>query len=658
MKRIFMRVAVAGALTRPARGKGGYIMKYLFTTLLLLICAHSTFAQLSGPLSGTLGPGTFRVIDTVWVNPGDSLLLSPGTTLSFDGPYPFWVYGSLLAEGIEGDSVLFTCDTTLNPDRWRGLRFFNPSSSGSRLVYCIVETGDVDDCGGAIFCWNSSPSLSNCSLRKNTTDGDGGAMCCENSSSPFLTHCVISHNSAENGGGLFCSESSLSLEHCDVMDNSARSDGGGVACEAGSVLDLSHCTIIGNSAVLGGGINCNGSSLTSVSCTVSDNSAVLYGGGVNCEASSPNFSNCAINENAAADGGGVNCDEASPIFVACTIEDNTARNCGGALSSSSGWSNFTDCVISGNSADAGGGAVVSWSNSVSFTSCEINRNSAAHGNGGAVWSCICSDHFENCIFQGNSAFESGVAQCDGSSSSFVNCTLVSNSAECCGIVNCESSSLRFISNIVAFSNAPGIYFASSLSCSVRFCNVFGNVGGDIFFEDNDASNGPPNLGQLVTTNANGDSCDIYYNIFLDPMFVDTAAGDYHLLAGSPCIDAGDPALPLDPDNTIADIGAFYFHQLAAEPVAVLTPKSFALHPNWPNPFNSTTMIRYDVPQACKVSLTIFNLLGQRVATPFDGRQIAGSYAISWDAGHLPSGVYLCRMDAAGFVQTRKMVLVK
>jgi len=142
------------------------------------------------------------------------------------------------------------------------------------------------------------------------------------------------------------------------------------------------------------------------------------------------------------------------------------------------------------------------------------------------------------------------------------------------------------------------------------------------------------------------------------MFVDTAAGDYHLLVSSPCIDAGDPTLPFDPDSTFADIGAFYFDQSAAEPPAILLPTAYALHPNWPNPFNSTTMIRYDVPQAGMVSLTIFNLLGQRVTTLFDGHKLAGSHTISWDAANLPSGVYLCRMQTKGFMQTRKMLLVK
>jgi hypothetical protein len=88
------------------------------------------------------------------------------------------------------------------------------------------------------------------------------------------------------------------------------------------------------------------------------------------------------------------------------------------------------------------------------------------------------------------------------------------------------------------------------------------------------------------------------------------------------------------------------------------PTTFALYPNWPNPFNSTTMIRYDVPKTGEVSLTIFNLLGQRVATLFDGRQLAGTHTIAWNASDFPSGLYFCRMNAVGFMQTRKMLLVK
>ncbi|MBM3324898.1 MAG: hypothetical protein FJY66_04450, partial [Calditrichaeota bacterium] len=98
-------------------------MKPITPLLILLAMAQLGLAQLSGPLSGTLGPGTFHVVDTISVEAGDSLTLLPGTTFTFDGPFPFRIYGTLLAEGTETDSIIFTTDTSANPDRWRGLRF-------------------------------------------------------------------------------------------------------------------------------------------------------------------------------------------------------------------------------------------------------------------------------------------------------------------------------------------------------------------------------------------------------------------------------------------------------------------------------------------------------------------------------------------------------
>jgi len=86
-----------------------------------------------------------------------------------------------------------------------------------------------------------------------------------------------------------------------------------------------------------------------------------------------------------------------------------------------------------------------------------------------------------------------------------------------------------------------------------------------------------------------------------------------------------------------------------------------LRQNHPNPFNPATDIRYVVPEDCRVKLEIFNVLGQRVATLVDEDQQAGSRTVRWDAtsgGGLPSGVYLCRLEAAGTVAVHKMVLMK
>ncbi len=101
----------------------------------------------------------------------------------------------------------------------------------------------------------------------------------------------------------------------------------------------------------------------------------------------------------------------------------------------------------------------------------------------------------------------------------------------------------------------------------------------------------------------------------------------------------------------------------AEIGAGAPPTAWALRPNYPNPFNSTTLICYEVPVAAPVELAVFDLAGQRVATLMAGPQLPGVYAVPWagrdDGGRaLASGVYLCRLAAGSFVQTRRVLLLK
>ncbi len=95
------------------------------------------------------------------------------------------------------------------------------------------------------------------------------------------------------------------------------------------------------------------------------------------------------------------------------------------------------------------------------------------------------------------------------------------------------------------------------------------------------------------------------------------------------------------------------------------PLEYALHQNYPNPFNPTATIKYDLPVASHVSLKIFNMLGQVVATLTDGVEGAGYKSVQWNAGGFASGVYIYRISATSlsdpnknFTQVRKMVLVK
>jgi hypothetical protein len=89
-----------------------------------------------------------------------------------------------------------------------------------------------------------------------------------------------------------------------------------------------------------------------------------------------------------------------------------------------------------------------------------------------------------------------------------------------------------------------------------------------------------------------------------------------------------------------------------------TPEQFALHQNSPNPFNPSTRIFFDVPERSRVRLKVFSLLGQEIATLLDAPVDAGRSSVEFDAVNLPSGVYLYRLEAGGFVATKRMTLLR
>jgi hypothetical protein len=88
------------------------------------------------------------------------------------------------------------------------------------------------------------------------------------------------------------------------------------------------------------------------------------------------------------------------------------------------------------------------------------------------------------------------------------------------------------------------------------------------------------------------------------------------------------------------------------------PAQFTLNQNYPNPFNPTTMIDYSVPVKGFVSLKIYNILGQEVATIFSGVQPAGNYSATFDGSRLASGVYMYSLQSEGVSITKKLVLMK
>jgi hypothetical protein len=88
------------------------------------------------------------------------------------------------------------------------------------------------------------------------------------------------------------------------------------------------------------------------------------------------------------------------------------------------------------------------------------------------------------------------------------------------------------------------------------------------------------------------------------------------------------------------------------------PTSYVLQQNMPNPFNPSTMINYELPEAAHVTLKVFNMLGQEVATLVDGMEDAGYKTARFDGSNLSSGVYFYRITAGAFSDIKKMILVK
>ncbi len=93
------------------------------------------------------------------------------------------------------------------------------------------------------------------------------------------------------------------------------------------------------------------------------------------------------------------------------------------------------------------------------------------------------------------------------------------------------------------------------------------------------------------------------------------------------------------------------------------PDAFALSQNFPNPFNSGTVIRFALPSDEQVELAVYNLAGQQVAMLVEGRRQAGTYAINWDGRDqsrraLATGLYFYRLKAGDRVETRKLMLLR
>jgi len=363
--------------------------------------------------------------------------------------------------------------------------------------------------------------------------------------SSHLVYCTVRNagDSAgfEGEGGIYCSNSNPVISYCNIHDNTTGDDvhGGGIGLVNSSGPEIAHCTITGNLGSYGGGIHIDNSTVTITDCFFSDN-ASIFGGGIYLSNSQVTLDSCDINNSWGVSwGGGIYGENSTLILLDCIISDNSVNRDGGGICLDNTDATLTDCSIYNNSCPnsgyvGGGIGCINSGSTVDLSYCAFWDN-YSYDYGGAVGletgfnNSLTVDH---CTFYRNDVYSWGDAIYIGSSGQ--------------GTIH---------NSIFNRNRVSGVHYAiwnAGALTSLTYTCFHDNI--------NDIAYPPAGFGILDTINYNGDSCDIYFNLFVDPMFEDTASRDFHLTENSPCIDAGDPSYPLDPDSTICDMGAYWFDQ--------------------------------------------------------------------------------------------------
>ena len=266
-------------------------------------------------------------------------------------------------------------------------------------------------------------------------------------------------------------------------------------------------------------------------------------------------------------------------FKHCTIRWNYSYVTGAAIAAYYSDIQMDFCLFYNNCSWEGNvGGLDVYMGDCTLANCDFIWNSSWYDGGGLSIGGSGNHILEKCSFLENNAVGTGAGvYLSGTSVMIGNSTFVGNYTDHASHIASSVSSSTIYNCIFtdALGDADeGIYIVGG-STDIRYCCFYNNG-------ENITGNVPSRFEELTTVNANGDSCDIYNNIFLPPELVDPGSYAFNidLLPTSPCIDAGDPNLSTDPDGTIGDIGKAYYDQAPEMLDLTITPMGNDISLNW------------------------------------------------------------------------------
>lgn len=346
------------------------------------------------------------------------------------------------------------------------------------------------------------------------------------------------------------------------------------------------------------------------------------------------------NGESAERGGGVCCEGASPRIEDCVISGcrtgaGAATGYGGGVFCANSVIALVNCRLTGNSADEGA-AMYAMDSSPTLTGCTLVANEAVRGGGGIrILRGGSGAHLTNCTLAGNrAATYGGGVYCCYSAPVITDCTITGNAASNGGAVYGYDASPTITNTILAFSTTgAAVYCPGASSFTITHSCSFGNAGGDSLCGEH------------------------YDNVFADPAFCDTTAGDFAVEDCSPCLGAGAGG---------TDIGAWGVGCLCST-TGVPEPAPQTGGPllrAFPNPARGGLELVLDLPRGANPpeAVTVHDLSGRLVRSLEVTRGPDGSWRAVWDGtgtdgSRVPSGIYFAGASSAGGV-TEKLVVLR